>query len=124
MPFNCPECRNKSLEIIKSIELPSDSRSDEITLQVVQCRSCSFTGIAVYEESRRGVLGSEVFDHTGYRVKKTEVKRLRSAINACPHPRDSHCGCAAHQKLGSQDTSGRWNGLSGIDLQDAFEMVL
>jgi len=54
MAFQCPECkRDSSLRIVQRIEVPPDSRSDQITLQVVRCGSSQFEGIAVYEESRR-----------------------------------------------------------------------
>ncbi len=68
MPFQCPECSTKTLKITHKLELPPDSRSDEITLQIIECSGCGFGGIAVYEESRRGALDDDSFDHTGYRV--------------------------------------------------------
>lgn len=58
MAFICPQCFGKgTLEIKVSMQLPSDSRSDEIALQTVGCSQCGFQGLAVYEESRRGTLG-------------------------------------------------------------------
>ena len=57
MSFACPECLTKSLKITAKLELPPDSRSDEITVQVVACSRCGFAGVAVYEESRRGAHG-------------------------------------------------------------------
>ena len=37
MSFNCPKCKSAgSLTVSYSIELPPDSRSDEIALQLVQ----------------------------------------------------------------------------------------
>ena len=60
MAFVCPECHtSESLRITRSLELPPDSRSDEITLQIIRCSSCRFAGVAVYEESRRGRLDDE-----------------------------------------------------------------
>ena len=57
MTFLCPECEHKSLNITAKIELPPDARSDEITLQVVECAQCRFFAIAVDKASRRGALG-------------------------------------------------------------------
>ena len=125
MPFLCPECSaSKSLRITSKLELPPDSRSDEITLQVVECSRCSFAGIAVYEESRRGSLDSDSFDHTGYRVKLEDLKALRNAIRACPRPGNPRCKCPTHRSLGGKDESGRWNGLADVDLGDRFWMRL
>ncbi len=123
MPFLCPECSEpKSLGIALKIELPPDSRSDEITLQVVECYRCGFEGIAVYEESRRGALGSESFHHIGYRVSKEDLKALRRTIKACPRPTDWRCRCSAHRVLGRRDASGRWSGLDDIDQEGTFAL--
>ncbi|MCJ7739686.1 MAG: hypothetical protein MUQ10_20635 [Anaerolineae bacterium] len=122
MSFRCPECSAQSLAITRSFELPADSRSDEITLQIVKCSSCGFAGIAVYEESRRGALDSESFSHTSYRVIAADLRRLKHMIGRCPRPRDSRCGCAAHQSLGRRDASGRWNGLQAVACEGASEL--
>ena len=69
MAFLCPACDAAGgLKITRRLELPPDSRSDEITLQIVRCRRCNFEGLAIYEESRRGALGDEAVDHRGYMV--------------------------------------------------------
>ena len=123
MPFACPKCdQQKSLEIVQSIELPPDSRSDEITLQVVECGRCGFMAAAVYEESRRGALESECCDHTGYTLSGEAIDALKAAIAACPRPRDENCGCFTHQRLGGQDQTGRWIG-PGWVTSGTFEMV-
>lgn len=111
MPFVCPECASKSLNVTASLELPPDSRSDEITLQVVRCAQCQFSAFAVYEESRRGRLDSESVDHRGFRVSAEDVRAIEETISACPRPRDRRCGCAAHRALGGKDAGGRWSGL-------------
>jgi len=125
MPFQCPSCEQRGgLRIAQAIELPPDSRSDEIALQIVCCDRCDFAGIAVYQESRRGTLDSESFDHTGYRVSVAALKQVRATISRCSKPRDPRCTCAAHRALGSRDRSGRWNGLAEIELGDSFALVL
>jgi hypothetical protein len=124
MPFLCPECNNKSLNITFSLELPPDSRSDEIMLQVVECRQCGFGGLAVYEESRRGVLDSESVDHTGYRVAAKDLAAVRRLIRRCPRRKDPSCRCEAHRHLGSRDASGRWNRLADIEVEGAFWLEL
>ena len=122
MPFRCPECSHSSLKIAQRIELPPDSRSDEITLQVVTCSRCGFAGIAVYEESRRGALDSESIDHRAYRTTPAGLKAIRAAIRRCPKPGDSRCRCDSHQRLGSTDSSGRWNGLADVHLEGRFHL--
>jgi hypothetical protein len=123
MPFVCPECsRGGSLRIALSIELPPDSRSDEITLQIVECSECGFCGLAVYEESRRGALDTESVHHTGYYAAGNQLRSVRRAIRSCPQPRSSKCRCQAHRTLGKTDASGRWNGLQDLETTGCFEI--
>ena len=122
MSFKCPECSAQSLAITRSFELSADSRSDEITLQTVKCSGCGFAGVAVYEESRRGVLDSESFSHTGYRVSASGLRWLKRMMGRCPRPRDSRCSCATHRTLGRRDASGRWNGMDSVACEGAFEL--
>jgi len=124
LPFVCPACsHHASLKIVLSIELPPDSRSDEITLQVVQCSDCAFAGIAVYEESRRGRLDSESLHHTGYYVNKNDLRELRKAIRSCPEPRNPRCQCPTHRTLGKTDASGRWDALRHLEITEAFPLA-
>ena len=121
MPFLCPECSSHgSLRISLKLELPPDSRSDEIILQIVKCSDCGFEGIAVYEESRRGSLDEESVEHTAYRVTKGDLRSLRKTMKGCPKPSDWRCRCQAHRKLSRTDASGRWNALHGIGIQGSF----
>jgi hypothetical protein len=106
------------------MELPADSRSDEITLQVVSCAGCGFAGIAVYEESRRGSLDTESVDHRGYRATPEDVAAVRRTISKCNNPRNPRCKCAAHTKLGRTNSWGRWVGLQALDLGPRFDMRL
>lgn len=125
MPFVCPDCRTPgSLKITHSIELPSDSRSDEIAGQIVKCSRCKFRSVAIYEESRRGTLDSESVDHRGYKVRAADLKSLVDKIKACPDPRNARCQCPSHRHLGQKDSSGRWQGLADIEFQDTFPMAL
>lgn len=124
MSFRCPECSShRSLKITLRIELPSDSRSDEIAVQIINCSQCNFAAIAVYEESRRGTMGTESYDHRGYRVSAADLQAVRQMIEQCPRPRDKRCRCATHRRLGKKDASGRWNGLSDIALEGHFNLV-
>jgi hypothetical protein len=123
--FECPECsRAGSLRIVSSIELPPDSRSDEIALQVVECSRCDFAGIAVYEESRRGALDSESVDHRGYRIHEDDLQALKKAIQQCSKPRNERCRCRVHRRLSKTNASGRWNALDRMRLEGTFAMKL
>ncbi|MCP4537424.1 MAG: hypothetical protein GY832_09790 [Chloroflexi bacterium] len=125
MSFLCPECStHRSLQIKAKIELSPDSRSDEITLQIIECSRCRFAGIAVYEESRRGALDSDSFSHVGYRVSAKDLGMLKRTIEQCPEPNKRHCKCSAHQTLGGKDVGGRWNGLQKIEYGEIFELRL
>jgi hypothetical protein len=123
MAFRCPQCAQPGvLEIAASIELPPDSRSDEVTLQVVACQRCGFQGLAVYEESRRGALESETWEHTGYRVEPARLASVVQAIESCPEPDNQACNCMSHRELGGQDGTGRWKGINGLDGRNSFRM--
>lgn len=125
MGFVCPECLHPgTLEIDQTIELDSDSRSDEINLQIVECSECRFRGVAVYEESRRGSLDSECVDHYGYRVEKADLESLIDLISRCPCPQGGFCSCPSHQALNRTDPSGRWSALSDLKTTGHFPMRL
>ncbi len=126
MSLSCPACTSSSsLKIEQSIELPPDSRSDEIRVQVLRCTSCDFTGVGVYEESRRGSFDSDTFDHYGFFINPSEWQVLSELIKTCPTPRDKRCSCAAHQALGIRDfSSGRWSGLGQIRRRNSFSLRL
>ena len=80
MGFLCPKCLDYSLNIVEKLELPPDSRSDEITLQIIKCEKCSFEGVAVYEEARRGNLDDYTFNHTGYVLSCMALNKTKTAI--------------------------------------------
>jgi hypothetical protein len=109
MSFRCLECsQGKPLRITGRIELAPDARSDEISLQIIHCSTCGFQGLAVYEESSRGALGSESVDHYGYAADSSAIQAVRSLIKQCPAPGNANCKCASHQELNRLDPSGRW----------------
>ena len=123
MSFNCPECHTKGvLKISHSIELPPDARSDEIALQLVVCSevSCGFRGAAIYEESRRGALDTDHWDHTGYRISSEVFDALSAVIGQCHDPSNASCQCQTHQVLGRTSSAGRWQPPEGIEWGSAF----
>jgi len=122
MTFLCPDCAAKCLDIASRLELGPDCRSDEITLQTVECSQCGFAGIAVYQESRRGALDSESFDHYGYHVTQHDLETIVETIKRCPEPSNWRCNCPAHRALGSRDPAGRWNGLNNVRRERAFAL--
>jgi hypothetical protein len=125
MSFFCPECRNPStLKIKKSIELLPDSRSDEITLQLIECTGCKFRGIAAYEESHRGSLDDVSFSHTGYYTNEQSIALLKALIKRCPNPKNKRCNCDAHEKLGRHNQLGRSMVYSLFNLSSQFQMRL
>jgi hypothetical protein len=125
VPFQCPSClSSRSLGITSKIELPPDARWDEISLQVLRCSRCGFWSLAVYEESRRGALDSEIVHHMGYQVHDEDRVSIMHIIKKCPHPSNPRCNCSAHHKLGKKDEMGNWCGLSEMRLGFSFEMKL
>jgi len=124
IPLICPKCSVSSLKIISSIELPSDSRSDEISVQLTGCSRCDFTGLAVYEESRRGSLYRESVTHRGCYVNPTHLAAIRRLITQCPDHRNPQCHCKAHHTLGRVNAKGRWNGLDDILSTSTYNIKL
>ncbi len=125
MPFVCPQCQfSGTLEIARSIALPPDSMSDDIILQIVTCSRCRFRNVAVYEESRRGALDSESWDHRVYVAQAADVESLESKIKQCPAPSDDDCQCAIHGELAVRSPGGRWLLSNLINWQDTFLMEL
>ena len=125
MPFQCPDCSTPgSLRITAAIELPPDASWDEIALQIVRCPPCGFSGLGVYQESRRGALDSEIIHHSGYHVNNEDLETAARMIRKCPNPANPKCDCAAHRELGRKDERGYWDGLSAIRLGSSFEMML
>jgi hypothetical protein len=125
MSFFCPQCFYPgSLEITFSLQLPADSRSDDISLQVVECNGCGFRGLAVYEESRRGRLDAEAWEHTGYRIAEADLTPLIALMRSCPDPLNGRCGCDAHRTFGMTGPNGRWQGLLDVQTAGTFSMRL
>ena len=109
MAFVCPECLNVgTLTITDSIKLPPDSRSDEIILQLLRCGRCELKAAAVYEESRRGAMGSESWHHIGYKLEEKQIKELLTIFSKCKTLNKPKCHCKAHRMLGQKDDAGRW----------------
>ena len=122
MKFVCPQCSGVSMNINKSIELPPDSRSDEIAVQTLKCLKCGFYGLGVYEESRRGSLDSESVDHRGYYVDDCTIASIEKMIGQCPEPKNSGCRCRIHRSFISINKFGRWNWLEKIPQKERFKL--
>ena len=78
----------------------------------------------MYEESRRGALGSESFSHIGYGMDDEQREILMDGIMACPTPSKPNCTCETHQDLSRVDASGRWVGLGNLNVKESFPMHL
>ncbi len=124
MSFVCPQCRLRSIKIRSRIEMPSDSRSDETAVQIVQCSQCGFEELAIYEESRRGRLGSELVHHRGYFIQATTLTNIQQLIEQCPQPSDSRCTCSTHSMFHRINVFSRWNWLDLIHHTGSFDLVI
>jgi ferredoxin len=125
MSFKCPNCHEAAaLNIVNSLQVPPDDRSDDILLQVIGCSQCGFRGLAVYEESRRGALETDSWDHTGYKVDSQVVEDIEQAIRRCPDPFDWRCQCPAHLRFSDNPGRRGWTGLKNLPVQGTFRMNL
>jgi hypothetical protein len=124
MEFICPKCLGGSMKITSSIELPPDSRSDEITVQILRCSKCGFAGLGVYEESRRGRLNSESVYHRGYYMNNSTLDSLEKMIMQCPNPKRSDCRCKTHRSLSCVNEYGRWSWLEKIPHKETFKLQI
>lgn len=121
--FVCPKCSALgTLRITQSITLPPDSRSDDIIIQIVKCGACDFRGAAIYQESRRGSLDSENWEHIGYHVRDVQLDVLMAVMAGCPNPGSTRCSCQVHSLLGQRKSDGRWRRPAGFDEQRTFPM--
>ena len=110
MGLLCPKCLDYSLSIKDKLELPPDSRSDEITLQIIKCKKCSFEGVAVYEESRRGNLDDYSFSHIGYVLSGRALSQVKRAIKN------------NHKFFEVYDENNRWVWISSQRPKEAFQI--
>jgi len=78
--FRCPQCRECTLKITDHLEIPPDRDWDEITVQIVHCTNCGLEALGVYQESRRGRLDSETWNHAAYRLNPTDMQRIAEII--------------------------------------------
>ena len=123
MFYICPRCLGQgTLEINQSIHLPPDNRSDDVVVQILDCQSCQYRGGAIYQESRRGGLDTESWEHLGYVVNKVQLDALAALIAGCNDQQNPACPCQVHVLLGAADFNGRWCLPSGFDRQRSFTM--
>jgi len=123
MGIICPACSRNSLTITSKIELPPNERSDEVTLQLIECNKCGFQGIAVYEESRRGKINSDTFSHRGYKVSSELLNKLKEIVDQCPDPNNSKCRCKAHRYFINLYRAGKWGWLEEQSKHKPFEIT-
>mgnify|MGYP001816772504 FL=1 len=109
----CPGCGSKTLKIQKSIELGSDSRDDEYSLQAISCKECGFVGVATYRESRRGA--EESWDHCGYRMEDSNYEAFLKSLRKCRLRRKPSCTCKAHSHFGVKNEYGTLDPLDKIE---------
>ena len=124
MVFVCPRCLGVTVTIEHSLELPSDSRSDEIEVQTLKCSKCGFAGLGIYEESRRGGFDSESVDHRGYYVDDSTLASIEKKIKQCPKPKMYNCRCRIHRSFGCVNEFGRWNWLEKIPHKETFKLQI
>jgi hypothetical protein len=105
--FLCPQCGAFGLKVVKAMDLPPDSRSDDVMLQIIECNSCSFKGLALYEESRRGGMDDESFDHTGFWVSDEAVSEVEDIFSLCSSLGDKRCNCIGHKRAVAATSTGK-----------------
>lgn len=124
MQFVCPRCLGLSMKITSKIELPPDSRSDEIAVQTLKCSKCRLAALGIYEESRRGSFDLESVDHRGYYVDASSLASIEKMIGECPEPKKSGCRCRIHRSFGCVNEVGRWNWIDKIAHKEKFKLQI
>jgi hypothetical protein len=99
MALVCPACGREDYEIVSSLAVPPDESSDEEHLQVACCLACRARFGAAYEESRRGALDSECWNHFAISSNAEEARELENLIAACPDQSNPRCPCMVHHLL-------------------------
>ena len=122
MGLICPACSLDSLKITSKIELPPNERSDEVTLQLIECNKCGFQGVAVYKESRRGKIDSATFSHRGYTASSEFLNKVRKMIDQCPDPNNAKCRCKTHRHFNDLYRAGNWEWLEEQSKHKSFEI--
>ena len=122
--FVCPRCLGVTLQITSSIELLPDSRSDEISVQILKCSKCKFVGLGVYEESRRGGFDSESVYHRGYYMDTSALVSIEEMIKQCSKPKKSGCRCRIHRSLGRVNEFGRWIWIEEMPHEETFKLQI
>lgn len=101
MAIVCSKCSTPdSVQIKRTMELPPDHWSDEISFCIVECSSCNFRWIVVFEESRRVALGTESWRSASYGISQEEMASLEAAMEQCPALEDKSCQCPGHRFVG------------------------
>jgi hypothetical protein len=113
--FYCPACKDKTLRIVKSIELGSDSRDDEYSLQAIQCGRCNCVGVSTYQESRRGA--EESWDHLGHKMDNIDYESFLQQLGKCTSPTKANCRCETHRLFGIKNEHGRLSPLEGLKFE-------
>ncbi len=105
----CPSCQKPSLLVDLTFEVGKDTEWDQITLQVLRCKECDFTGLGLDCASFKS--GGEGRDHSGYPVNAILTKILSGLLRTCSKRRDPNCRCLAHRLVGRRDPAGYWKGI-------------
>jgi hypothetical protein len=122
MGLVCPKCSETNMKIVSQIQLPPDSRSDEVSVQILKCKKCNFKGLAVYEESRRGPLDDESIHHRVFNVSETLLREIKEKISLCPTPKKINCKCMTHFELKKKDNLGRTILINDLNDFESFEI--
>lgn len=124
MSFICPRCNTPGgLGIVASLQLPPNNRSDDIFIQAMKCHTCGLLALGIYEESRRGKLRAESWDHQGFYVNEEAYHQIIRLIKQCPEPFTPGCQCKAHSAFSETE----WQNILprlAIDLNASFPIHL
>jgi hypothetical protein len=125
MTIQCPTCKPVAMHLVRSMELPPDSRSDEVTLSLYECGRCGCRAATVYEESRRGAMDDDSYHVDGFLLAEADYDLLRRIVGRCPAPSARQCTCPAHAILSRTGASGAWDGLraNGIVPSGYFDVI-
>ena len=102
----CPYCRKlTTIQPIVRFEIPQREVFTDRNATLHQCQHCLQVYLSIYEESRVGVVDSEVWNMYYYYLPKKLQQDFLISATLCATPDKIDCACAVHALISQLDFS-------------------